>query len=122
MWPVWGFKLHGLCVLHVDDFLIAGNQWFYELVKTNLVDKFTFGKIEMEKFKFTGLNIQQTKDGIFIDQDSYIRSIKPIKLDKFCDKSAKLPRMFLLNIEPLLVSLAGLQKIHGLIWHLMPDI
>ena len=76
-------KLHGLCVLHVDDFLIGGDSYFYDIVQNNLVDKFTFGKIEMEQFKFTGLNIQQTEEGIHVDQDEYVKSIKPIKFGQF---------------------------------------
>ena len=55
-----------------------------------LIDKFTFGKIEIEKFKFTGLNVQQTGEGILVDQNKYIQSIKPIKVDKVADKNAKL--------------------------------
>ena len=85
-------KLIGLCILHVDDFLIGGNDYFHNLVSKHLVGKFTFGKIEMEKFKFTGLNIRQTSDGIFVDQNEYIQSIKPIKIDKFVDKSTKLSK------------------------------
>ena len=83
-------KLAGLCVLHVHDFLLGGNQYFYSQVKSKLIGKFTFGKIEIEKFKFTGLNVQQTAEGILVDQNEYIQSIKPIKVDKFADKNAKL--------------------------------
>ena len=28
------------------------------------------------------MNIRQTSDGIFVDQNEYIQSIKPIKLEK----------------------------------------
>ena len=83
-------ELHGLCILHVDDFLLGGNQYFYNLVQSKLIGKFTFGKIEIEKFKFTGLNVQQTSEGILVDQNDYIQSIKPIKIDKFADKNTKL--------------------------------
>ena len=85
-------KLAGLCILHVDDFLIGGNEYFHNLIKNKLVERFTFGKIEMEKFKFTGLNIRQTADGIYEDQNEYVQSIKPIKVDKFTDKDTKLSK------------------------------
>jgi hypothetical protein len=85
-------ELAGLCILHVDDFLLGGNSYFYSLVKSKLIGKFTFGKIEIEKFKFTGLNVQQTEEGISVDQNEYIQSIKPIKVDKFADKHAKLSK------------------------------
>ena len=38
------------------------------------------------------MNIKQTTEGIFIDQNEYIQSLEPIKLDKFTDKSAKLSK------------------------------
>ena len=41
-------------------------------------NRFTFGKTEYTKFKFTGLNIEQTSNGIFVDQIDYIRNIQPI--------------------------------------------
>ena len=85
-------KLAGLCILHVDDFLIGGNEYFHNLIRNKLVGRFTFGKIEMEKFKFTGLNIRQTANGIYVDQNEYIQSIKPIKVDKLTDKDTKLTK------------------------------
>ena len=83
-------KLSGLCILHVDDFLLGGNTEFYKLIQRSLIGRFTFGKIEIEKFKFMGLNIQQTTDGILVDQNEYIQSIKPIEIVKVADKDMKL--------------------------------
>ena len=53
--------------------------------------RFSFGKIEMEKFKFTGLNIQQKDGAIFIDQDDYVKSIEPIANEKVGNQNEKLP-------------------------------
>ena len=83
-------ELSGICILHVDDFLLGGNTYFFSLVESKLIGRFTFGKIEVENFKFTGLNIQQTQEGILVDQNEYIQSIKPIKNDKSADKNTKL--------------------------------
>ena len=85
-------KLAGLCIIHVDDFLMGGNDHFYNLIEEKLAKRFTFGKIETENFKFTGLSIQQTSSGIFVDQNEYIQSIKPIKVDKLVDKNTKLSK------------------------------
>ena len=41
-------------------------------------NRFTFGKTEYTKFKFTGLNIEQTSNGIFVDQIDYIKNIQAI--------------------------------------------
>ena len=45
----------------------------------------------MEKFKFTGLNIQQKDGAIFIDQDDYVKSIEPIANEKVGNQNEKLP-------------------------------
>ena len=71
-------KLFGMTVLHVDDFLVAGKPEFLELLGKKLKSRFTFGKIEINKFKCTGLNIDQKEDGIYVDQCEYVQSIKPI--------------------------------------------
>ena len=71
-------ELFGMTVLHVDDFLVAGSQEFLNMISTKLKDRFTFGKMELAKFKFTGLNIEQTQEGIYVDQIQYIHSLQPI--------------------------------------------
>ena len=83
-------RLVGLCILHVDDFLTGGTVEFESLLDDKLKGRFQFGKIELKKFKFTGLNIEQTDDGIYIDQIDYIQSLQPIKTDRFADKCEKL--------------------------------
>ena len=86
-------KLKGLCIVHVDDFLFGGDDEFYGILKNTLMTKFTFGKIESEKFKYTGLNIEQKEDGtIYVDQIDYIKSLTPITIDKAVNKNTKLPQ------------------------------
>ena len=65
-------KLTGLILLHVDDFMVAGNPTFLKLVEKKLEKRFTFGKVECRNFKFTGLYIRDTKEGIMVDQNEYI--------------------------------------------------
>ena len=57
-------RLEGLVELHVDDFLSAGSEQFVENVMVPLRKKFKFGKIEHGSFRFCGLDIKKTKDGI----------------------------------------------------------
>ena len=71
-------ELYGMTVLHVDDFLVAGRPDFLKNISMKLKKRFTFGKTEYTKFKFTGLNIEQTKEGIFVDQIDYIKNIQSI--------------------------------------------
>ena len=72
-------NLVGLCVLHVDDFLVAGKPSFLSALDQQLQGRFKFGKVESDRFKFTGLNIEQTNDHIIlVDQIEFINGIKPI--------------------------------------------
>ena len=84
-------NLIGMILLHVDDFMIAGNSEFHEYVLKNLEKRFTFGKIASGNFKFTGLNIVEMGDCIYVDQNEYIQALKPIKTDHFGDKDEALP-------------------------------
>ena len=60
--------------MHVDDFLIAGRQGnaVYEKAKQSLQNTFKFGKWEQGTFDFAGCRIQQTPEGIRVDQESYV--------------------------------------------------
>ena len=51
-------KLVGFCILHVDDFLVAGSSDFLRGLDRKLNERFKFGKVESNRFKFTGLNIE----------------------------------------------------------------
>lgn len=83
-------KLIGMCILHVDDFLVGGTNAFLNELSTKLRGRFTFGKTESGSFKYTGLNIEQKDDGIYVDQIEYIESIKPIDIKRVGDKDSKL--------------------------------
>ena len=70
-----GGSLIGICILHVDDFLVSGTDKFLEDLAKKLKGRFTFGRIDSEQFKFTGLNIKQDEDfTIHVDQEDFIDS------------------------------------------------
>ena len=71
-------QLVGLCILHVDDFLVAGKPSFLSALDNQLKGRFKFGKVETDRFKFTGLNIEQQDSLILVDQIDFINGIKPI--------------------------------------------
>ena len=85
-------KLVGMCILHVDDFLVGGTNEFLKALSNKLKGRFTFGKTESGSFKYTGLNIEQKEDGIYVDQIEYIESIKPIDIKRVGDKDSKLDK------------------------------
>ena len=50
--------------LRVDDLYVAGDEEFRRKVS----EPFVFGKEETKKFRFTGLVIEQTANGIEVNQ------------------------------------------------------
>ena len=86
--PALFFKMNssnemiGIIVLHVDDFLHAGNKLFEETVSDRLADVYTMGKVEEKKFTYVGFDIEQKEEGITIDQNHYAREkIEIITID-----------------------------------------
>ena len=71
-------KLVGFCILHVDDFLVAGSSDSLRELVRKLNGRFKFRKLESNRFKFTGLNIEQQEYTLLVDQIDFINGIKPI--------------------------------------------
>ena len=84
--------MSGLCILHVDDFLIAGTPKFHDKIAKQLRNRFSFGKIEMEDFKFTGLKITQSDSEILIDQNEFVQSLKAIEIKRVGQKDDALTK------------------------------
>ena len=75
-------EMIGIIVLHVDDFLHAGNKLFEKTVSEKLADVYTMGKVEEKKFTYVGFDIEQKEEGITIDQSHYAREkIEIITID-----------------------------------------
>ena len=75
-------KLEGIIVLHVDDFLCLGSDLFFSSVVDSLKRKFKFSKIEKSKFRFCGIDINVTSEGIYVSQNEYVNAIEEIDVDK----------------------------------------
>ena len=73
-------QLIGMLVSHVDDFAFCGNEVFIEQVILKLLKSFKISKHEIGAFKYLGLEVLQTAEGIQVHQDFYIPSIAPIEL------------------------------------------
>ena len=75
-------QLDGMLIIHVDDFLVSGTKDFLAQVANSLKEGFDFGRIEEERFKYTGINIQQQENkSILIDQIEYIKEIEELKFE-----------------------------------------
>ena len=73
-------KLEGILIVHVDDFLFAGSENFYKSVIMNLKLKFKISKECTTAFKYIGLEIQQTQNGIYVAQEKYLDELQEIAI------------------------------------------
>ena len=72
-------KLDGCIILHVDDFLLSGENDFRVMVRDAIADKFKISKHEKDDFKFTGVDVSRVENGnIFIGQEIYKTSLELI--------------------------------------------
>ena len=55
-------SLTGVIIVHVDDFLFAGNKKSQKTVIANLQQTFSTGKEESKQFKYPGLNLCYQED------------------------------------------------------------
>ena len=70
-------KLEGLLIIHVDDYLSAGTEYFKRNITSKLRKRYKFGKVLTTDFEYTGLHIRQDPDtfSIEVNQDEFIKNI-----------------------------------------------
>ena len=66
--------------MHVDDFVYCGTSEWLSSVIGSLVKTFKISKQEKGSFSYIGLDVVQTNDTVIVDQNSYVDSLKPVKL------------------------------------------
>ena len=66
-------NLIGCIALHVDDFLHTGTDEFKVKVVKKLEVIFKMGVTKEKSFTYTGFEIEQTKEGVRVSQDSFAR-------------------------------------------------
>ena len=81
MWYRKG-QLEGMMAIYVDDFLWAGTSSFEKCVIRELRAKFLIGNSASKSFKYVGLNIMSTREGITVDQLQYASSLQPITVSR----------------------------------------
>ena len=74
-----GKELLGMILCHVDDFSISGKKHFVDMIKSLLMKNFTISKVESSEFRFTGIDIVKTEEGIEVSMEDYAQSIEEIK-------------------------------------------
>ena len=75
-------KLIGMLVSHVDDFAFCGNQNFHNTVIKELKSTFKISAHEAGTFKYLGLSVEQSSNGVVVNQENYISSITPVSVPK----------------------------------------
>jgi hypothetical protein len=71
--------LVGLILTHVKDFNTAGNRKFIDRIVGLLKMELKVSKIEKNRFRFTGVNIEKTDLGIEISMKDYANSMEMIE-------------------------------------------
>ncbi len=69
-------ELEGVIGLHVDDFIHCGTEFFNREILPKVLETFQMGKSESESFMYTGFMLNQTKEGITLDQEKYVEGVK----------------------------------------------
>lgn len=101
---VWHSKdksLVGIMVIHVDDFLFGGNEEFHESVISKFKEVFTIGLEETQAMKYLGISIAQKPDGIHMDTNRYLKSLKEIDTTGLGDKSRTLSSTEITSLKKL---------------------
>ena len=80
-------KLAGVFVMHVDDFLWGGTSDFEREVIDQIKEEFKIGSQESGFFKYIGLDVKQTEEGIVLSQKSYLDTIDSIPVPKMKSKA-----------------------------------
>ena len=73
-------NLEGMISTHVDDFSLAGSKDFLETVTEEIRKTLDISKIEDEKFRFTGIDVQRFDDRIEISMADYAASLEDISI------------------------------------------
>ena len=72
-------KLEGMILSHVDDFNVAGTEKFLSEIREMLKKELSVSKLEKNKFRFTGVDIEKTEKGITISMEEYAESLEFIE-------------------------------------------
>ena len=76
-------ELIGILCSHVDDFCFGGTVKFNEGIISKLAEKLKVGEREKKEFKYIGVKISQEKETLWLDQESYVRSIQIPEVKRF---------------------------------------
>ena len=79
-------ELHGLAATHVDDIIWTGDETM-DSVMDKIQERFTFGSIEEENFRFCGRRIESKDDYYEVTCPELLSKVKPIHIEGRRDRS-----------------------------------
>ena len=72
-------ELIGAVITHVDDFTLAGTEEFIDKVLEVINRELTVSKVEKDRFRYTGIDVCATDNGIEIKIEDYMESLEEVK-------------------------------------------
>ena len=91
---IWKLRIQtliGMIVSHVDDFVYCGTVVWHEKVIHSLFRTFDIRETHCGSFKYIGLNVIQTDEGIIIDQQMYVNELEAIDISSERSKQRDAP-------------------------------
>ena len=83
----------GVVITHMDNFTLAGTEYFIKEVLETVKRELTISKIERDNFRYTGMDISTVKDGIKREMVDYVDSLRDIKEIRKVDRDEDLTKM-----------------------------
>ena len=74
--------LSGVLLMHVDDFIWGGSEVFKNKIVESVKCKFEIGNEACSAFKYLGLDVTQSNEGITLQQKTYMNSLSPIPITR----------------------------------------
>ena len=72
----------GVLAAHVDDFVWGGTAQFEQTVIEHVRQTLNVGKENQNNFKYLGLELLHSRNGISAHQESFASSLMPIQVNK----------------------------------------
>ena len=74
-------KLSGIFLMHVDDFLWGGTEWFENTIVAKIRNHFQIREQNCNVFKYIGMSIEQYENGVIVHQNEYCKTLQAIQIN-----------------------------------------
>ena len=102
--------LMGAVITHGDDFTLAGTEEFINKVLEVVTNELTVSKVEKDKFRYTGIDVCATDDGIEIKMEDFVESLEEVGEIRVADRDEYLTQLEL-RLYRKMANWLGLQMV-----------